>query len=134
MIRYIRVLGAALGGAIGLVLATTGAGCSMATTPARLLAVWVVAWLVVGFAILPYLTVVPAAWLIRAGRGPLHGGVHRCGRRIAHRAADGLAAGFPLSGLPEPWGTLLPLGVSIFLGLGMLGLTVAKREDLLDRR
>lgn len=29
-----------------------------------LLAAWVVAWIVVGFAILPYLTIVPATWLI----------------------------------------------------------------------
>ena len=32
------------------------------------------------------------------GRGPLHGRVHRCGRRIPHRAADGLAAGIPAVG------------------------------------
>jgi uncharacterized protein YacL len=43
----------------------------------------------------------------------------------------GLLLGLPLSGLPEPVGTWLPLGVSLFLGLGMLGLTVAKRRDLL---
>ena len=35
----------------------------------------------------------------------------------------GLLLGIPLSGLAPPWGQLLPLGVSIFLGLGMLGLT-----------
>ncbi|MGZ8515020.1 MAG: PIN domain-containing protein, partial [Candidatus Limnocylindrales bacterium] len=42
----------------------------------------------------------------------------------------GLLLGFPLSGLAPPFGTWLPLGVSIFLGLGMVGLTVAKRRDL----
>jgi uncharacterized protein YacL len=42
-----------------------------------------------------------------------------------------LLLGFPLSGLAPPFGTWLPLGVSIFLGLGMVGLTVAKRRDLL---
>ena len=30
-----------------------------------LLAAWVVAWIIVGFAVLPYLSVVPAGWLIR---------------------------------------------------------------------
>ena len=30
-----------------------------------MLAAWVVAWIVVGFAILPYLTVVPAIWIVR---------------------------------------------------------------------
>jgi uncharacterized protein YacL len=43
----------------------------------------------------------------------------------------GLLLGFPLSGFEEPWGTWLPLGVSLALGLGMLGLTVAKRRDLI---
>ena len=31
----------------------------------------------------------------------------------------------------RPVGDVLPLGVSLFLGLGMLGLTVAKRHDLI---
>jgi uncharacterized protein YacL len=43
----------------------------------------------------------------------------------------GLLLGFPLANLAQPFGTWLPLGVSLFLGLGMLGLTVAKRRDLL---
>ena len=66
MIRYIRILGAALGGAIGLVLATSGGGLFSGRDYAgAFLAAWVVAWIVVGFAILPYLTVVPAQWLIK---------------------------------------------------------------------
>ena len=61
MIRYIRVLGAALGGLVGLVLAASGEGLFRERDYAgALLAAWVVAWVVVGFAILPYLTVVPA--------------------------------------------------------------------------
>ena len=65
MIRYIRVLGAALGGLIGLVLAEAGGGLFRGADYAGfLLAAWVVAWVVVGFAILPYLTLVPAQWLI----------------------------------------------------------------------
>jgi uncharacterized protein YacL len=32
--------------------------------------------------------------------------------------------------LPEPFGRYLPIGVSICFGFGMVGLTVAKREDL----
>ena len=60
MIRYIRVLGAALGGLVGLVLAAAGEGLfGDADYAGALLAAWVVAWIVVGFAILPYLTVVP---------------------------------------------------------------------------
>ena len=44
----------------------------------------------------------------------------------------GLLLGLPLANFPDPYGLLLPLGVSIVLGLGMMGLTVAKRDDLLD--
>jgi uncharacterized protein YacL len=106
LIRYIRVLGAALGGLIGLVLAE-GAGLFQGADYAgALLSAWVVAWIVVGFAILPYLTLVPALWLIS-------------------RVEDLSTAEF------EPFGSVLPLGVSLFLGLGMLGLTVAKRRDLI---
>ena len=132
MIRYIQVLGAALGGVVGLALASTGNGLFTGSEYAgALLAAWVVAWIVVGFAILPYLTVVPATWLIRR--------VEELSTAVFVTAVIGLLIGllmglllgFPLSGLAEPFGTWLPLGVSIFLGLGMLGLTVAKRRDLL---
>ena len=43
----------------------------------------------------------------------------------------GLLLGFPLAAFPPPFGTWLPIGVSITLGLGMAGLTVAKRHDLI---
>jgi uncharacterized protein YacL len=94
------------------------------------LVAWVIAWLVVGFAILPYLTVVPAAWLVReveaistaefvtAVVGGLIG------------LLMGVLLGLPLSRLADPFGQWLPLGVSLILGLGMVGLTVAKRQDL----
>src|SRR5512140_3588932 len=32
--------------------------------------------------------------------------------------------------MPQPYGSYLPIGVSVFFGLGMVGLTLAKREDL----
>ena len=62
MIRNIRLLGGALGGLVGLGLAAN-AQLFEQTTGGWLLAAWVVAWVVVGFAILPYLTVVPAVWV-----------------------------------------------------------------------
>src|SRR5207247_26361 len=66
VIRPIRVLGAALGGIIGLALATPSPGL-FSTEPygGAYLAAWVIAWVVVGFGIFPYLTVVPAIRLIR---------------------------------------------------------------------
>lgn len=65
MIRYIRVLGAALGGLVGLALAGVSSGLFTGSPYAgALLAAWVIAWIVLGFGLLPYFTVVPAAWLI----------------------------------------------------------------------
>ena len=138
MIRYIRVLGAALGGLVGLALARpanggivrriglrrraarragSSPGSSSASRSCRTS------------------RSCPATWLIRARRGALDRRVRDRGHRPAPRPADGPAARLPaVATSPEPWGQSLPLGVSIFLGLGMLGLTVAKRTDLLDRR
>lgn len=132
MIRYIRVLGAALGGAVGLVLATSGGGLFSGSAYAgAFLAAWVVAWVVVGFAILPYLTVVPATWLIRRVEELSTAEFVAAVIGLLLGLLMGLLLGFPLSGLADPFGEWLPLGVSIFMGLGMLGLTVAKRKDLL---
>jgi uncharacterized protein YacL len=132
LIRYIQVLGAALGGLVGLALASTGNGLFTGSDYAgALLAAWVVAWIVVGFAILPYLTVVPATWLIRRVEELSTAEFVTAVIGLLIGLLMGLLLGFPLSGLAEPFGTWLPLGVSIFLGLGMLGLTVAKRRDLL---
>ncbi len=132
MIRYIRILGAALGGLIGLVLATTGDGLFVGSQYAgALLAVWVVAWLAVGFAILPYLTIVPAISLISRVEALSTAEFVTAVIGLLIGLLMGLLLGLPLGVLPPPWGTWLPLAVSIGLGLGMLGLTVAKRKDLL---
>ncbi|HEV8697347.1 MAG TPA: PIN domain-containing protein [Candidatus Limnocylindrales bacterium] len=131
MIRYIRVLGAALGGLIGLVLAE-GAGLFRGADYAgALLAAWVVAWVVVGFAILPYLTLVPAMWLISRVEDLSTAEFVTAVVGLTLGLLMGLLLGVPLSNLDEPFGSVLPLGVSLFLGLGMLGLTVAKRRDLI---
>jgi uncharacterized protein YacL len=132
VVRTIRVLGAALGAFIGLGLANIGPMASADGQYAGfMLAAWTIAWLIVGFGVLPYLTVVPAGWLI--------------GRVEALSTAEfvaavlglliglllGLLLGLPLSNVSGPLGTWLPLGISLFLGLGMMGLTVAKRLDLI---
>ncbi len=132
MIRYIRILGAALGGLIGLALATAGSGLFGGSDYAgALVAVWVVAWLVVGFAILPYLTVVPATWLVKRVEELSTAEFVTSTIGLMLGLVMGLLLGFPLGGLAPPFGTWLPLGVTIFMGLGMMGLTVAKRADLL---
>ena len=131
MIRYIRVLGAALGGLIGLVLAGADGGLFRdATYAGFLLAAWVIAWVIVGFAILPYLTIVPATWLISRVESLSTAEFITAVVGLLLGLLMGLLLGLPLSQLPQPFGSLLPLGVSLLLGLGMLGLTVAKRKDL----
>ena len=74
MIRNIRLLGIALGGLVGIGLAqpagllviTSTGGVDVSPSGGVFLIAWIAAWLVVGFAILPYLTVVPASWLFKA--------------------------------------------------------------------
>jgi len=132
LIRYIRLLGAALGSVIGLAISASGEGLFRASDySGALLAAWVVAWIVVGFAILPYLTVVPTGWLIKRVEELSTAEFVTAVVGLLLGLLMGLLLGFPLSGLAAPFGTWLPLGVSIFLGLGMVGLTVAKRRDLL---
>ena len=132
MIRYIRLLGAALGSVIGLAIASSGDGLFRGHDYAgALLAAWVAAWIVVGFAILPYLTVVPTGWLIKRIEELSTAEFVTAVVGLLLGLLMGLLLGFPLSGLAAPFGTWLPLGVSVFLGLGMVGLTVAKRRDLL---
>ena len=132
MIRTIHFLGAALGGLIGITLVVARLADFQPAPGSTLLVVaWVVAWIVLGFTLLPYLTVIPALAALRA--------VQQLSTAEFVTAIIGLflglllgsLLGLPLSALPGPIGTVAPLGVSLFLGLAMVGLTVAKRHDLI---
>ncbi len=132
MIRTIRVLGAALGAFIGLGLAAAGTGLfSDVAYGGFILAAWTVAWMIVGFALLPYLTVVPAGWLIRRVQELSTAEFVAAVLGLFVGLLLGLLLGLPLAQIDGPLGTWLPLGISLFLGLGMMGLTVAKRFDLI---
>jgi uncharacterized protein YacL len=131
LIRTIRLLGAAFGGVIGVVLASAQQSLFESDYGGLLLAAWVIAWAVVGFAILPYLTIVPAGWLLRRVEELSTAEFVTAVAGLILGLLMGLLLGLPLSRFPPPLGTWLPLGVSLFLGLGMVGLTVAKRGDLL---
>ena len=131
MIRNIRLLGAALGGLVGLTVAASARLFEDMQMGGPLLVAWVLAWIVVGFAILPYLTVVPAGWLIRQAQELSTAEFVTAVVGLLLGLLMGLLLGLPLALFPAPLGTWLPIGVSLFLGLGMLGLTVAKRDDLL---
>jgi uncharacterized protein YacL len=125
------VLGAALGGIVGLALVSViREGFSGFETTGFLIAAWVLAWLVVGFAILPYLTVVPAGWLVSKVQELSTAEFITAVAGLLLGLIMGLLLGLPLSRLDPPLGTWLPLAVSLILGLGMVGLTVAKRADL----
>ena len=131
MIRVIRLLGAALGLLVGLSFVAGGAGIfGQGAYAGALIAAWLVAWVIVGFAVLPYLTVVPAAWLVRWVQELSTAEFVTAVLGLVIGLLMGLLLGFPLSGFEPPLGTWLPLGVSLTLGLGMAGLTVAKRHDL----
>jgi uncharacterized protein YacL len=132
LIRTIRVLGAALGAFIGLGLAAIGTGLFNDLNNAGfILAAWTIAWMIVGFAVLPYLTIVPAGWLIQRVQELSTAEFVTAVLGLLIGLLLGLLLGLPLSNVEGPLGTWLPLGVSLFLGLGMMGLTVAKRDDLI---
>jgi uncharacterized protein YacL len=116
---------------IGLSTATVGGGLFTGLQfSGAFLAAWVVAWLVIGFGVLPYLTVVPAGWLIREVQQLSTAEFVTAVGGLLIGLLMGLLLGLPLSNIPGALGEWLPLGVSLFLGLGMVGLTVAKRADL----
>jgi uncharacterized protein YacL len=133
VILYIRVLGAVLGGLVGIGLAAANQSLFAQAPNAGLLVVtWVVAWFIVGFALLPYLTVLPAGWLIRQVQQLSTAEYLTAVAGLLVGLLMGLLLGIPLSAIPPPIGTWLPLGVSVFLALAMAGLTVAKRADLVS--
>ncbi|HKY88623.1 MAG TPA: PIN domain-containing protein [Candidatus Limnocylindrales bacterium] len=131
MARYIRLLGASLGVLIAIVLAPDIDAFGDQPNAIIFMAVWVLAWGVVGFVTLPSLTVYPAAAILRAVHELSPGEFVAAVIGLLIGLFMGLLLGLPLSALQEPFGRLLPIGVSVVLGLGMLGATVAKRHDLL---
>jgi uncharacterized protein YacL len=132
VIRIIRLLGAALGALVGMgfVLAEQPS-FDRTGSPALLIPIWILAWVSVGFLLLPYLTVVPAGRLIRAVQAMSTAEFVAAVSGLLIGLLIALLLGLPLAVLPPPFGSYLPVGVSICFGLGMLGLTVAKREDLI---
>jgi uncharacterized protein YacL len=136
MSRFVRALGAILGMLVGLALASADFGGTRmfdeSPTGGFLLAVWVVAWLVAGLLLLPYLTIEPAGWLMRRVTDLSTGEFITASVGLLVGLVMGLLLGLPLARFPDPYGRILPIGVSLVLGLGMLGLTVAKRHDLLE--
>ncbi len=131
MIRIIRLLGAALGLLIGLSFVAGPTNLFSSSPVAGVeISAWLVAWFVVGFAILPYLTIVPAGRLVRGVQALSTAEFVTAVAGLLIGLLMGLLLGLPMASIGGPLGTWLPPGVSICLGLGMAGLTVAKRNDL----
>ncbi len=134
MNRFVRLVGGGLGVIVAISLAGIGGSetglLSSALETRLLFAAWIAAWFVVGFGILPYLTVVPARRLAAAAAGMSTAEFVAAVAGLVVGLLMGLLLGLPLANLPDPYGLLLPLGVSLVFGLGMMGLTVAKRADL----
>jgi uncharacterized protein YacL len=129
--RIVRLLGAALGLLVGLSFIVGGQIFGEGAPAGALNVAWLIAWVVVGFAVLPYLTIVPAAWLVRWVQELTTAEFVTAVLGLVLGLVMGLLLGVPLAAFPPPLGTWLPLGVSIALGLGMAGLTIAKRHDLI---
>jgi uncharacterized protein YacL len=132
VIRTIHFLGAALGGLIGITLVVAQLAVFQPVPGSSLLVVaWVVAWIVLGFTLLPYLTVIPAMRALRAVQQLSTAEFVTAIIGLFLGLLLGLLAGLPLSNIPGIVGSRAPLGISLFLGLAMVGLTVAKRHDLI---
>jgi len=130
--RSIRILGAALGGLIGIILIIEQLAVFDQAPGTELLAIgWVFAWAVVGFSVLPLLTIIPARAALASVQRLSTAEFVAAVIGLVIGLLIGLLVGLPLSNLPEPFGTWAPLAVSLFFGLGMIGLVVAKRHDLL---
>ena len=131
MVRIIRLIGAALGAVLGLAFALSEEKLFENTgSPTLIILIWVLAWVSVGFLLFPYLTVVPAGRLIHEVQAMSTAEFVASVAGLLLGLLIALLLGLPLQALPDPFGRYLPIGVSICFGLGMLGLTVAKREDL----
>ena len=123
-------------GALNAVVLAAGYGLPAVdlNTPVGLilLVAWIGAWFVIGFSILPYITVLPARWLIKRV-GDLSTGefVSAVGGLLVGLLI-GLLLGLPMANLPDPYNWLAPITTVIATGLGMMGLTVAKRHDLAE--
>jgi len=132
LIRSIRFLGAALSGLIGISLIVLQVAAFEAAPGTVFLELaWVVAWVVLGFAILPYLTVIPAMAALKAVQELSTAEFVTAIIGLFLGLVLGLLLGIPVGALGPPVGTYAPLAVSLFLGFAMAGLTVAKRHDLI---
>ena len=132
---FIRLFGGALGALVAVGLASAFGVPRLELTSlggAVLLAGWIGAWIVIGFSILPYVTLTPAAWLIKHVTELSTGEFLSAVAGLIVGLFIGLLLGIPMTNLPDPYNWMLPIGTVVVTGLGMMGLTVAKRHDIFE--
>ena len=132
MLRTVRLLGAALGLLTAVVL-VVGQWATFDQTQigAILSAGWLIAWTVLGYTMLPYLTVIPAMAALRAVQELSIAEFIAAVGGLIMGSILGLLVGIAFSGFDEPLGTWVRVAIMIFFGLTMTAFTVAKRQELL---
>jgi uncharacterized protein YacL len=134
MLRIIRFMGGALGVILATSLASLDGTSSALMAPSLegrlLLLAWIASWGMLGFAIAPYVTIEPVRWIMRAVTDMSTDEYVAAVAGLLLGLLMGFLLGLPLTNLPAPAGLLLPIGVSIVMAMGMMGLMVAKRYDL----
>ena len=135
MTNFVRLLGGGLGVLVAVTLAVGGSLPPFdldSVGGVFLLAGWLIAWFVIGFSILPYVTFVPARALITRVLALSTSEFVSAIVGLIIGLIIGILLGLPMANLPEPFRWVFPLGTIIVTGLGMMGLTVAKRHDLAE--
>jgi uncharacterized protein YacL len=132
VLRTVRLFGAGLGllTAVTLVIAQFQTFADT-TIGAILSAGWLVAWTVLGYTLLPYLTVIPARSALRAVTELSTAEFVASVAGLIVGSLLGLLIGIPFSSMEEPGGTWVRFAILLFFALAMTAFTVVKRHDLL---
>ena len=132
MLRNVRLLGAALGLLTSVVSIINGWQTFDQTQLGAILSAgWLIAWTVLGYTLLPYLTVIPANAALKGVQELSTAEFIAAVGGLILGSVLGLLVGFAFSGFAEPLGTWVRVAIMIFCALTLAAFTVAKRHELL---
>src|SRR5688500_671644 len=110
MMRFIRTIGAALGAIVAISLAAGSSDFFDPSAVGRLLLIaWITAWAVLGYSILPHITVEPAGRILRAVMRLSAGDFVAAVTGLIVGLLMGVLLSLPLATFPEPYRWLLPI-------------------------